>query len=113
MNLTLNKQVLFAQLGYQPHRGQLAVHRSKAKRRVLACGSRWGKSVCAAMEALLAAMEPRNRSMTWVVAPTLDLADKVFREVVIVVAEHLRHRIIEMKQGDKRLVLRNLAGGIS
>src|ERR1700752_2484577 len=113
MNLTLSKSALFAHLGYEPHRGQLLVHRSTAKRRVLATGSRWGKSVCAAMEAVAAAMEPRKRSMGWCVGPTLELADKVFREIVIVVAEHLKHRLIELKQHDKKLVLRNLGGGTS
>jgi hypothetical protein len=51
--------------------------------------------------------------MGWVVAPTYDLADKVFRELVILVAEHLRHRIVTLKEGEKRLLLRNMAGGIS
>ena len=44
MAVRLNKPALFQQLGYEPHAGQLAVHRSKAKRRVLACGVRWGKT---------------------------------------------------------------------
>jgi len=43
----------------------------------------------------------------------MDLADKVYREVEIAVAEHLRHRILELKHHDKRLVLRNLGGGVS
>ena len=46
-------------------------------------------------------------------APTYDLADKVFREIVVIVAESLRHRIITMREGEKRLVLRNLGGGVS
>src|SRR5262245_29139806 len=111
--LRLDKDALFAQLGYEPHEGQQLVHRSKAKRRVLACGSRWGKSICAAMEAVAAAMEPRKRSMGWVVAPTLDLSDKVFREIVMVTAEHLKHRLVDLKQHDKKIVLRNLGGGLS
>jgi len=65
------------------------------------------------MEAIAAAMEPRKRAMVWVVAPTLDLADKVYREIGIAVAERLRHRVVEMKAHDKRLVLRNIGGGIS
>src|SRR5262249_56617611 len=109
----LDKEALFAQVGYQPHPGQLLVHRSRAKRRVLACGVRWGKSLCAAMEAVAAALEPRKRSMGWVVAPTLDLADKVYREIVMVAAEHLKHRIVDLKQHEKKLVLRNLGGGLS
>ena len=111
--LRLDKGALFRRLGYEPHPGQLEVHQSRAPRRVLACGVRWGKSRCAAMEGLAAALEPRERSFGWIVAPTLDLADKVFRELVILVAEHLRHRIITMKEHDKRLVIRNLGGGVS
>jgi len=69
--------------------------------------------LCAAMEGLSAAMEPKKRSMGWVVAPTYELADKVFRELVILVAENLRHRIITLKEGERRLVLRNMGGGVS
>jgi hypothetical protein len=109
----LNKRRFFADLGYAPHEGQRAVHSSKAPRRVLACGVRWGKTLCAALEALAAAMEPRERSMGWVVAPTYDLADKVFREIVLVVAKHLRHHIVTLREHERILVLRNLAGGLS
>lgn len=107
------KLKFFEDIGYTPHVGQLDVHRSTVPRRVLACGVRWGKSVCASAEALAAAMEPRQRSMGWVAAPTYDLADKVFREIVILAAERLRHRIVTLKEGEKRMVLRNLAGGMS
>jgi hypothetical protein len=109
----LNKAAFFRALRYEPHPGQREVHASRAPRRVLACGVRWGKSRAAAIEALTAAMEPKERSMGWVVAPTYDLADKVFREIVIIVAEHLRHRIVSLKENEKCLVLRNMAGGIS
>jgi len=51
-----NKAALFADLGYRPHPGQQAVHDSPASRRVLACGVRWGKTLCAAMEGLAAAL---------------------------------------------------------
>ncbi len=111
--LALDKDALFARLRYEPHPGQLEVHRSNAPRRVLACGVRWGKTLCAAMEGLAAALEPRDRSIGWVVAPTYDLADKIFRELVILTAEHLRHRIITLKESERKLVLRNLGGGIS
>lgn len=109
----LNKGALFRDLRYEPHPGQREVHESKAPRRVVACGARWGKSLCAAMEALAAAMEPRARSIGWVVAPTYDLAEKIFREIVVLVAQHLRHRIVTLKDHEKRLVLRNMAGGLS
>ncbi len=109
----LDKKALFADLGYVPHPGQVAIHESHASRRIVACGVRWGKTLAAAMEALAAAMEPRDRSIGWVVAPTYDLAERVFNQVVLVVASHLRHRIVSLKEHDRRLILRNLGGGIS
>ena len=65
------------------------------------------------MEGLAAALEPIDRSFGWVVAPTYDLADKVYRELILIAAEHLRHRIITLRESDKRLILRNLGGGVS
>ena len=109
----LSKRAFFDAIGYRPHAGQLPVHRSRAPRRVLACGVRFGKSLCAAAEGLAAAMEPRERSVGWICAPTYDLADKVFREIVVLTAAHLRHRIVSLKEHDMRLVLRNMGGGVS
>ena len=89
----LNKLALFRDLGYVPHAGQLEVHNSDASRRILSCGVRWGKTLCAAMEGLAAAMQPCDRSIGWVVAPTYDLADRVFREIQYIAAQHLKHRV--------------------
>lgn len=111
--MRLNKAALFASLGYQPHPGQLEVHKSTAPRRVLCTGVRWGKTKCAAMEALAAAMEPKAQSVGWVASVTYDLAERVYREIVVCAAEHLRHRIITLREHDKKLVLRNLGGGQS
>ena len=58
-------------------------------------------------------MEPRQQSIGWVVAPTYDLAERVFRELGILVAEHFNHRLIKLREHEKRIVLRNLGGGIS
>ena len=65
------------------------------------------------MEGLAAAMQPRDRSIGWVVAATYDLAEKVFRELQILVERHLRHRIKTIKESARLLVLRNMAGGVS
>jgi hypothetical protein len=108
-----NKVAFFQDAGYAPHPGQQLVHDSNAPRRVLAAGTRWGKSRAAAMEALAACMEPRDRSYGWVCAPTYELADKVYREIALVAAERLRHRLVLLRESDKRLVVRNLAGGTS
>lgn len=109
----LSRRAFFASIGYAPHAGQIAVHRSRAPRRVLACGVRWGKSLCAAAEALAAAMEPRERSFGWIVAPVYVLSEKVFREIVVLAASRLRHRIVALNEHEMRLVLRNMGGGVS
>ncbi len=111
--LTVSKPQLFEYLGYEPHEGQVEVHRSDAKQRVLACGARWGKSTCAAMEVVAALLEPCESSIGWVVAPTYDLCLRVFGRVEIIVRERLEHRIVEINSREKKIVLRNLGGGKS
>ncbi|GJM44073.1 MAG: hypothetical protein DHS20C21_09150 [Gemmatimonadota bacterium] len=108
-----SKTAFFKAIGYTPHAGQVKVHRSTAPRRVLACGVRFGKSLCAAAEALSAAMAPCDRSFGWVVGPTYDLADKVFRECSYLAARRIQNHVISIKDGEKRILLRNLAGGVS
>jgi hypothetical protein len=110
---SFDKFAFFQDLGYTPHPGQLPVHQSKAPRRVLACGVRWGKTRVAAWEALAAAIQPRKESRGWIVAPTYDLGQKVFREVVELSTTRLRHRIRELKESERLLMLSNLAGGRS
>lgn len=109
----LDRAAFYDDLGYEPHEGQWQIHRSTALRRVVACGVRWGKTVCAAMEGLAAAMEPAERSVGWVCAPTYDLADRVFREMQLTLLEKLPHRVISMRESDRRILIRNLAGGRS
>lgn len=111
--LRLNKPQFFRSIGYDPHPGQVKVHRSTAPRRVLACGVRYGKSLCAAAEGLAAAMEPADRSFGWITGPTYSLADKVFREVTYFAARHLKHHIVSIRESDKCILLRNVGGGVS
>ena len=108
-----NKRAFFETLGYEPHPGQIKVHRSRALRRVLACGVRYGKSLCAAAEGLAAAMQPCERSFGWVVAPTYDLSDKVFREITYLAARNLKHHVVSIKESERRILLRNIGGGVS
>lgn len=110
---TLNLKRFFADLNYFPHAGQQLVHRSTARRRVVSCGVRWGKSLCAAMEAIAAAMLADGRSIGWIVAPTYDLADRIYREVELRLMEHMRHRIVSRKESERRIVIRNISGGLS
>lgn len=109
----LNRESLFQDLRYEPHPGQLEIHQCRAQRRVVACGVRWGKTTCAAMEGLVAALEPAERSVGWVVAPTYDLADRVFREIQYFAMRSLKHRVVTMRDSDRKIVIRNMAGGLS
>ncbi len=109
----IDKLALFKDLGYEPHPGQLEIHLDDHPRRVVACGVRWGKTLCAAMEGLAAAMAPCERSVGWVVAPTYGLADKVFREIVHIVNKYLPHRIVKLTEAKGLLILMNMAGGTS
>jgi len=113
MPMQLDKEHFFQDLNYKPHAGQIEIHKSTASRRVVACGVRWGKSLCAAAEGLAASMQPKERSVGWVVAPTYELADKVFREVVYLATRYLRHRVYSLKENEKKIVLRNMSGGLS
>jgi hypothetical protein len=109
----LRKRELFLRLGYEPHPGQVLVHRSRAPRRVLACGVRWGKSTCAAYEAVSALLEPRESSRGWIVAPTYGLTRAIYELARAVVYQHFAHRILEDDDREYRLVIQNLAGGES
>jgi hypothetical protein len=113
LQATLNKDAFFEDLGYRPHPGQREVHACALPRRVVACGVRWGKTLSSAMEGLAAAMEPRTDSIGWVVAPTYDLADRVFRQIVSTAMEHIQHRVVSVREHDRRILIRNLGGGIS
>jgi len=100
-------------LGYVPHPGQVLFHRSPARTRILICGVRWGKSSAGAAEAVAALMTPAENSIGWTVGPTLDLADRIFSRVVDMVQAHLAHRVVEHSPRERKLVLRNLGGGLS
>lgn len=110
--LTINKKALFEALGYRPHPGQIEVHNSAHPRRVVASGVRWGKTTCAAMEAIAAALHPVERSVGWVCAPTYDLAGKVFREIQHYLMKCMPHHIQSMRDADHSIHVINMTGGV-
>ena len=75
------KKKWFDFTNYSPHSGQEKLHFPKKDARftVAVCGRRWGKSVSASKEIEIMLNMPKTRS--WVVAPTYQTAEKVFREV--------------------------------
>lgn len=109
----LRKKELFASLGYTPHEGQVAVHRSGAPRRIVCAGSRWGKTLCAAYEAIAAILEPRERTDGWIVSPSYQLSGRVFTHVVHAMQRGFERRIIEHVERDQILRVVNFGGGVS
>ena len=109
----LNKQRLFKDLGYEPHPGQLAVHQSSASRRILACGVRWGKTTCAAMEGIAAVLSPCEKSVGWIVGPNYQVSDRIFRIIHEVLEAHLPHRLESVSMRERVILVRNLGGGVS
>lgn len=109
----LDKAALFEALGYAPHAGQLEIHRSNARYRVVSCGVRFGKSTLAIYECIAELMAPRAESIGWVVAPTYDLSERIFGRVLSVVNKRLKHRIKLISERDRRVVIVNAGGGKS
>jgi len=109
----IDKDALFAQLRYSPHPGQQLVHEATARFRVLACGARWGKTTCSAMEAVCELLAPRKQSMGWVVAPTYELTKHITDRVRIAFLQHMKHRVTLDDTRSTRLVIQNLGGGTS
>lgn len=114
--MPLDKDAIFHRIGYQPHPGQAPVHASRALRRVLACGVRFGKTTAAAAEAIAAALEPSKRDKPrrgWIAAPTYDLCDKAFREIVLTMHERLPFLVKVSREHERLLVVQNLGGGFT
>lgn len=112
-DLKLRKEELFDLVGYKPHPGQLQIHRSRAKRRVIACGTRFGKSVVGIHECVAYLLEPRETARGWLVAPTLDLTHRIFEHVVAILQSRFAHRVVGFDTRNHRIVVVNLAGGQS
>jgi hypothetical protein len=110
--IEIDKAALFADIGYEPHPGQQVVHASRARRRVCAMGSRFGKTTLAAFECVAYALTPRERAVGWIVAPNYELSTRVFREVVHVFLTKLRELVIVHRDHEHLLRVYNIAGGV-
>ena len=89
----IDKNRFFEKIHYTPHAKQKEIHDCDARFRLAACGVRFGKSYSGAAEAL--AMMPYKDTRGWIIAPTYDLTEKVFREVYSWAANYLKEWIAE------------------
>jgi hypothetical protein len=80
---------------YKPHKGQLRVHLSPARWKILSCGARWGKDRASIMEMIWTVLwlgsQPRPASLVpkvlaWYVAPTYQMARQGWRELLTITA---------------------------
>lgn len=86
-----DKEQLWPLIGYEPHRGQRAIHRSPARHRVAACGRRFGKSTAGGNELVPEALvtytlrrqleDQGRRREFWIVGPEYSDSEKEFRVV--------------------------------
>lgn len=70
-----DKSRVFRMIEYKPHEGQALIHESQVRNKVVCCGRRWGKSMCAGAEAMAIAAVG---GWAWIVSHTYDLAGVIF-----------------------------------
>jgi hypothetical protein len=78
------KDIYFQQTGYIPHAGQIPIHLSNARHRVLCNGRRWGKTLLGAKEAEVMAFVKNflgQPQWGWIVGPEYSDCEKEFRVI--------------------------------
>ncbi len=75
----MNKKKWFKKTGYRPHKGQKAMHNSKARFRLVVAPRQWGKTLAGTKEAEVMLLEPNTHG--WVVANTYDMVENIMREI--------------------------------
>ena len=101
----INKTKFFESVNYQPHDAQLLVHNSSARFRIVTAGRRFGKSLLASRECMARMIVPNQ--IIWIVAPTYDLTQKVFREVFWSFHKFLPHWIKKSSEAEMTIELVN------
>lgn len=87
---------------YRPHKGQADFHNSKARFRTLACGRRWGKTICGANETIRLITQTPPESVTFCVAPTYWHTQKQWREFLTYCPREL---ICDVNRAERRITL--------
>lgn len=87
---------------YQPHSGQLRIHRSKARFRVVVCGRRFGKTLMACNEIVKFSLQHKNSNNAWI-APTYRQSKIAYR----LIRRALREVIVYKSDSELRLEFGN------
>jgi len=81
-------EAIYKTLGYTPSPSQQELHDSKARFKFIGAGSRFGKSLCGAMDVLPDILKPKTRG--WIVGPSYDQPSKEFRYIYDALVGKLR-----------------------
>lgn len=87
---------------YKPHKGQSEFHNNNARFRILACGRRWGKTICGANETLKLITQSSLGSVTFCVAPTYWHTQKQWREFLTYCPQEL---LCDVNRAERRIIL--------
>lgn len=80
------KAEFFRQIEYYPSPGQIEIHTSEARFKVLCAGARYGKSMVGGAEAAFTSLIPDFR--TWIVSSVYELAEKEFTHAIEFLARY-------------------------
>lgn len=108
--MVIDKEKVFQKIGYKPHSGQQMIHDSNKRFRTLISGRRWGKTKCAAIESLIQLLYPEQ--LGWVVAPSYELADKVFNEVYWLLMRYFSNWIETASIGHGNMIIKLKNGSV-
>lgn len=106
------KKEWFNFIDYTPHKGQSMLHDAPPSKRfiVACCGRRFGKSYAAAREVEIVLTQPGK--MVWVVAPSYQTSEKIFRQVYENLVIKLGYKPLQYSQKEQILKF-DWDGGIS
>lgn len=90
------------EIPYKPHKGQAEFHKHNARFRLLACGRRWGKTICGANETIRLATQTPFESVTFCVAPTYWHTQKMWREILTYCPQEL---IVSVNRAEPSITL--------
>lgn len=92
---------------YAPHQGQMPIHQSKARFRVVTCGRRWGKTLLGCNELAKFACEHNKKLLAWV-APTYRQTKIAYRLIKAALQPIIAHSsdselLIELVNGSRMM----------
>lgn len=102
----LLKEIFLEVCGINLHERQEEIYKSTARYKTVAAGRRFGKSFYAAYAEIIPRLLMREKRI-WIAAPTYDLANKIFREVL---AFFIKNKDLCEKVNASRMFIQSISG---